>query len=363
MKAAVLRTPGKSMTIEDIAIADPKAGEIKVKIIASGLCHTDISAWHGYLPVPLPIVLGHEGVGIVEKVGDYVTTLKPGDKVLMNALVYCGECPDCEKGPYGTCSKNFPLMFGGALKDGTSRLSKDGVAIHSFFCQSAFAEYCITDQQFAIKLPDDVAPEKLVALCCGGATGIGAILKKAKVWPGAYVAVLGCGGVGISAIMAAKLSGAAKIIAIDILDSKLKLARSFGATDIINSTRDNPVEVVREITSGGSDFSVEAIGRSDTVVQSVEMLRAGGTAVVVGAPPPGTIASIDIVQFLSEKTVTGSTIGSLKPQYDIPRLIELYKDGLLPVDKLIQAEYPLSRINEAFAAAEKGEFIKAIIKP
>jgi Zn-dependent alcohol dehydrogenase len=363
MKAAVVREPGKPMVIENIDIADPKAGEVKVKILASGLCHTDISAWHGYLPVPVPIVLGHEGVGIVEKAGDMVTSLKPGDKVLINALVYCGECPDCEKGPYGTCSKNFPLMFGGALKDGTTRLSKGGAAIHSFFCQSAFAEYCVTDQAFAVKLPDDVPAEKLVALCCGGATGIGAVLKKARVWPGAYVAVYGCGGVGISAIIAAKLSGAAKIIAIDILDNKLKLTGEFGATHTINSSKVDPVEAVREITGSGVDFSIEAIGRSDTVSQCVNMLKPGGTAVVVGAPGPGVAAAIEITGLLAEKTVTGSTIGSLKPQFDIPRLIELFKQGRLPVDRLVQAEYPLDKINEAFAAAEKSEFIKAIIKP
>jgi Zn-dependent alcohol dehydrogenase len=363
MKAAVMRTPGKPLSIEDIYIEDPRAGEIKVRIIASGLCHTDMSAWHGYLPVSTPVVLGHEGVGIVEKVGDYVASLKPGDQVLMNALVYCGECSDCERGPYGTCSRNFSLMFGGAHKDGTTRLSKDGSAINTFFCQSAFAEYCIISHKFAVKLPYDVAPEKLVALCCGGATGIGAVLNKAKVSPGSSVVVIGCGGVGISAIMAARLSGAAKIIAIDILDSKLELVREFGATHIINSLKNNSVEAVREITGGGADFSIEATGSSDTITQAVEMIRPGGTAVVVGVPPHGTTAPIEISHLLAEKTITGSTIGSLKPQFDIPRLVELYKAGQLPVDKLIQAEYPLEKINDAFADAEKGAFIKAIIKP
>jgi Zn-dependent alcohol dehydrogenase len=363
MKAAVVRTPGKPMTIEDLDIAEPKVGEVKVRILASGLCHTDIAAWHGYLPVPMPIVLGHEGVGIVEKTGDMVASLKPGDKVLINALVYCGECPDCEKGPYGTCSRNVPLMFGGGLKDGTTRLSKGGEAVHSFFCQSAFAEYCITDQAFAVKLPEDVPAEKLVALCCGGATGIGAVVRKAQVWPGAYVAVYGCGGVGISAIIAAKLSGAAKIIAIDMLDNKLKLAGEFGATHTVNSSKSNVPEIVREITGGGADFSIEAIGRSDTVSQCVDMIKPGGTAVVVGAPGPGVFAPIEITNLLVEKTVTGCTIGSLKPQSDIPRFIELYKEGRLPVDRLVQAEYSLDKINEAFEAAERGEFIKAIIRP
>jgi Zn-dependent alcohol dehydrogenase len=362
MKAAVMREPGKPLTIEDIDIAEPKAGEVKVRIAAAGICHTDITVFHGGLPVPLPIVLGHEGVGVVEKVGNNVNKIKPGDKVIINALVYCGECSFCAKGPLSTCTRNFPLMFGGAMRDGTTRLSKGKEVIHSFFCQSSFAEYSITHADFAIKVPDDLVIEKLVALCCGGATGIGAVLNKAMVYPGSQVAVLGCGGVGISSIMAARLSGALKIIAVDVNDEKLKYAESFGATHFVNAAEKNPVEAVRLISNGGVDFAIEAIGRGETIAQSLDMLKPGGKAVVIGAVPFGAKAPIDPQQLLSEKTITGSTIGTLKPQYDIPRYIELYQSGRLPVDRLIQAEFPLEKINDAIAAIEKGKFVKAIIK-
>jgi Zn-dependent alcohol dehydrogenase len=361
MKAAVMREFGKPLTIEDIEIAKPQAGEVKVRISSVGLCHTDISVFHGGFPPPLPVVLGHEGVGVVEEVGIGVTGLKQGDKVLLNALVYCGECPNCAKGYYGACIKNGFLMFGGTMRDGTTRLKKGEEAIHSYFCQSSFAEYSITHQDFVMKIPQDLDVNKLTALCCGAATGIGAVLNRAKVWPAAEVAVLGCGVVGMGAIMAAKLSGASKIIAVDVLEHKLNLAKQFGATHVINASKDDTVDSIRLISGGGVDFAIEAIGKSETVSQSLDALRPGGTTVVVGVVPFGEKIPIDPVELAGEKTIMGSIIGTLKPRYDIPRYIELYRAGQFPVDKLIQAEYPLEKINEAITAAEKGEFLKAVI--
>lgn len=362
MKAAVMREYGKPLTIEDIEIAKPQAGEVKVRISAVGLCHTDISVFHGGFPPPLPVVLGHEGVGVVEELGIGVTGLKQGDKVLLNSLVYCGECPNCAKGYYGACIKNGFFMFGGTMRDGTTRLKKGEEAIHSYFCQSSFAEYSITHQDFAIKVPQDLDINKLTAFCCGAATGIGAVLNRAKVWPAAEVAVLGCGVVGMGAIMAAKLSGASKIVAVDVLEYKLNLAKQFGATHSINASKDNVVDSVRLISDGGVDFAIEAIGKGETISQSLDALIPGGILVVVGAVPFGEKVSIDPVQLVGEKTIMGSIIGTLKPHYDIPRYIELYRAGQFPVDKLIQAEYPLDKINEAVTAAEKGEFLKAIIR-
>jgi len=362
MKAAVMREYGKPLTIEDIEIARPQAGEVKVHISAVGLCHTDISVFHGGFPPPLPVVLGHEGVGVVEEVGIGVTGLKQGDKVLFNALVYCGECPNCAKGYYGACIKNGFLMFGGTMRDGTTRLKKGNEAIHSYFCQSSFAEYSITHQDFLIKVPQDLDANKLTALCCGAASGIGAVFNRAKIWPAAEVAVLGCGVVGMGAIMAAKLSGATKIIAIDILENKLNLAKQFGATHTIDASKDNVVDSVRQISDGGVDFAIEAIGKGETISQSLDALKPGGTSVVVGAVPFGEKVSIDPVQLVGEKAIMGSIIGTLKPHYDIPKYIELYREGKLPVDKLIQAEYTLDKINEAITAAQKGKFLKAIIK-
>ena len=362
MKAAVMREYGKPLTIEDIEIGRPRVGEVKVKISAVGLCHTDISVFHGGFPPPLPVVLGHEGVGVVEEVGMGVTRLSPGDNVLFNSLVYCGECSNCAKGYYGACFMNGFFMFGGTMRDNTTRLKKGDEVIHSYFCQSSFAEYSITHQDFLIKAPKDLDLNKLTPLTCGAASGIGAVFNRAKVWPSAEVAVLGCGVVGMGAIMAAKLSGAAKIIAVDVLEHKLSFAREFGATHTVNASRDNVVDSVRQISDGGVDFAIEAIGKGETISQSLDAIKPGGTSVIVGAVPFGEKATIDPVQLVGEKTLMGSIIGTLKPQYDIPRYIELYRAGQLPVDKLIQAEYPLDKINEAITAAEKGEFLKAIIK-
>lgn len=362
MKAAVMREYGKPLTIENIEITAPQAGEVKVKISAVGLCHTDISVSHGGFPPPLPVVLGHEGVGVVEEVGTGVTGLKQGDKVLFNSLVYCGECSNCAKGYYGACMMNGFLMFGGTMRDHTTRLKKGDEAIHSYFCQSSFAEYSITHNDFLIKVPEDLDIEKLTPLCCGAASGIGAVFNRAKVWPAAEVAVLGCGVVGMGAIMAAKLSGAMKIIAVDVLEHKLSFAKEFGATHTINASKDDAVDSIRDLSDGGVDFAIEAIGKGETISQSLDALKPGGTSVVVGAVPFGEKATIDPVQLVGEKAIMGSIIGTLKPHYDIPRFIELYRAGQLPVDKLIQAEYPLDKINEAIEAAEKGEFLKAIIK-
>jgi Zn-dependent alcohol dehydrogenase len=362
MKAAVMREYGKPLTIEDIEMSGPQAGEVKVKISSVGLCHTDISAFHGGFPPPLPVVLGHEGAGVVEEVGIGVTGLKQGDKVLFNALVYCGECSNCAKGYYGACMMNGFLMFGGTMRDHTTRLKKGDETIHSYFCQSSFAEYSITHQDFLIKVPQDLDIDKLTPLCCGAATGIGAVFNRAKVWPAAEVAVLGCGVVGMGAIMAAKLSGAMKIIAIDLLEQKLNMAQEFGATHTVNGSKEDVVESVRALSDGGVDFAIEAIGKGETISQSLDALKPGGISVVVGAVPFGEKATIDPVQLVGEKAIMGSIIGTLKPHYDIPKYIELYRTGQLPIDKLIQAEYPLEKINEAIEAAQKGEFLKAIIK-
>jgi Zn-dependent alcohol dehydrogenase len=248
------------------------------------------------------------------------------------------------------------------MRNGTTRLKKGSEAIHSFFCQSSFAEYCIAEEDFTIKLPAALEADKVVGLCCGGASGIGAVLNKARVWPGAQVTVMGCGGVGMGAIMAAKLAGAVKIIAVDTLDQKLQFARQFGATHTINAVKENAVEAVRQLTGGGTDFAIEAIGKAETIAQSLDLLRPGGTSVVVGAVPFGKKASIDPIQLLAEKTLAGSTIGTLKPHFDIPKYVELYMAGQLPIDKIIQAEFRLDQINEAIAAVERGEFIKTIIR-
>jgi len=289
MKAAILYEPKKALIIEDIPIPEPKDGEVLVKLAATGVCHTDLHPVKGDMPVPLPIVLGHEGAGIVEKTGKAVTTLKPGDHVVLSVMPYCGKCRSCLSGRPYLCEFGWQNVFGGTMLDGSRRLRKpDGVELSHFFCQSSFAEYAVVDERTAVKIRDDAPLDKVCVMGCGASTGIGTVVNTAKVEAGASVAVFGCGGVGLCAIMASRLVGAGKIIAVDVVEGKLDLASEFGATHTINARKENPVEKVREITLGGADYSMEFIGNVDAMAQAYDSTRPGGKAIVVGAAPVGT---------------------------------------------------------------------------
>ena len=360
MKAAVMRIYSEPLTIEEIDIDGPKAGEIKVKLLATALCHTDASAWHCVVPVPVPIVLGHEGVGDVVEVGEQVTTVKPGDRVVLTACCYCGHCRACSRGLFSACARLMEVDFSGMMKDGTSRLRKGDETIFHFFCQSSFAEYAIAHEEFVVKVPKDVPLEVLAPLGCGASTGLGAAINKAKVELGDKVAVFGCGGVGLSAIMGAKVAGASMIFAVDILDYKLEAAKECGATHTINAAKENALERIQLTSEGGVDHSIDAVGTEDSLVTSLSVLVPGGSAVVVGFAAP--TVTIDCLTLFLERSIGGCILGSIKPHYDIPRFIQLYKDGRLPLDKLITATYSLDQINQAIADHEAGKFIKAIIK-
>lgn len=362
MKAAVLREPNTSLQIEDLDLADPGPGEVRVRMVATGVCHTDASAISGAIPVPMPIVLGHEGAGVVDAVGPGVTTLHVGDHVVLSVMPSCGKCASCVTGQPWLCQVAAPVLFAGKMLDGTYRLRQDGSAVNHFFAQSSFAEYAVVTELGAAKVRDDAPLDVVAPLACGASTGIGAVLNAAHVEPGASVAVFGCGGVGLSGIMAARLAGADPIIAVDVLPNKLEMAASFGATHLVNAAQADPVQQIRDLTHGfGVDYAFEFIGRKDTMEQVIEAIHPGGHAYIVGGAPVGTRFSADALGFLFGKNVHGVVGGFTRPTVDIPRFVNLYMNGKLPLDRLVSRRYSLSEINDAFEAMHHGEVARSVI--
>jgi aryl-alcohol dehydrogenase len=362
IKAAVVPEAKGHFVIEEIELEEPRANEVLVRIVSSGLCHTDLVARMGFLPMPLPAVLGHEGAGIVEKVGSQVTKVKPGDHVA-TSFTSCGTCTACKKGMPAWCSEFKRLNFGGRRADGSTTMKKDGKTIHgSFFGQSTFANYALVTDRSVVKVPTDVPLEILSPLGCGIQTGAGGVINSLKAQPGSSIAIFGIGSVGLSAIMAAVVCGCTKIVAIDILDERLKLAKEFGATDIINSGKTNPVEELQKLPGGGIEYTLECTGIPKVFRQAVDSLRMGGTCGLIGVAPVGVEASLDMQTILDARTIRGVVEGDCNPDIFIPQLIDLYKQGKFPFDKLIKF-YALEQINEAAEDSEKGKTLKAVLKP
>ncbi len=354
MRAAVLEELNTPLKIEQVELDDPRDREVLVKMVATGVCHSDIHCIKGDLMTPPPVVLGHEGAGIVEKVGSSVTTVQPGDKVILTVAPYCGKCPACTMGVPTSC-ENYPqtAMLMGSMPDGTKRSKrKNDEELSHFMAQSSFAEYAVVDESAAIRVRDDAPLDVVCLLGCGASTGIGGVINRAKVKAGSSVAVYGCGGVGLAAIMAAKLVGARQIIAVDMLDRKLKFAQ-----------KDDPIAKIAEIAAGGVDYAFEAIGNTTAMTQAVHSVysRPGGMAVILGLAPIGATFSIEAWRFLREITITGCTVGSIRPQIDIPRYIDLYMAGKLPLDKMISAHYPLAQINKAIKDTIDGKIMRGVI--
>jgi aryl-alcohol dehydrogenase len=360
--AAVVREAGGPFLIEDIQLDEPKADEVLVKIVSSGLCHTDLVARMQYLPIPLPGVFGHEGAGIVEKVGAQVTKVKPGDHVA-TSFMSCGTCVNCKKGKPGWCSDFRRLNFGGRRPDGTATMKKGNETVYgSFFGQSTFGTYALMGERSVIKVPSDVPLEILSPMGCGIQTGAGGVINTLKAAPGSAIAIFGIGSVGLSAIMAAVASGCTMILGIDIMDERLKLAKEFGATHVINSGKDNAVEEIRKLTGGGIEYTLECTGIPKVFRQAVDALMMGGTCGLIGVAPVGVEVNLEMQHILDGRTIKGCVEGDCIPDIFIPQLIELYKQGRFPFDKLITF-YPLDRIDEAVEATEKGKALKAVLKP
>lgn len=361
MKAAVLNAYNSPFHIEELEIDEPRLGEVRVKIIAAGICHTDGLAQHADLPFPTPGVLGHEGAGIVEKIGEDVTSVTPGDAVIIG-WPWCGTCEHCLTGNPRYCDQLGPLLAGGGRKDGSTSLSRDGKPIHShFFGQSSFSTYAITSERNLVKVPNGIDIEKLGPLACGISTGAGAIFNALKPTLGSSLVVYGAGAVGLSAIMAAKNTGASKIIAVDLHDSRLQLAKKYGATHIINANHVNPVDEVMKICGRHADYSLECTGNITVVRQAIDSVGMLGTACLIGGAPAGAEFSADHLTTLWGKRIIGMLGGESTSKILISGLLELNAQGRFPYDELL-VEYPFEQINEALAASHSGSVLKPILK-
>ena len=361
MKAAVLYEYNRPLVVEEVEIDRPKAGEVLVKVGAAGICRSDYHFMKGEAHAPLPIVLGHEGSGIVEQVGEGVTTVKAGDRLVLSFVSNCGHCYFCTSGRPNICEKR--AAYWTSMFDGTSRLHKGGQSIAQFDQMACFAEYAVVPETACIPVPDTLALDKAALIGCCTTTGVGAVLVNAQVEPGSTVAVVGCGGVGLNVIMGAKLVNAKEIIAVDIQEGKLEFAMKFGATHSVNSSHQDAVARVKELTGGrGVDYAFEVFGSGETVEMTYSMARKGGTVVVVGIAPIGDKAPIDVLSLVrEEKVLKGTYYGSVRMSVDMPRIVDLYLSGRLNLDDLITRRYSLDQINEAFEDLNRGEVGRGVI--
>ena len=354
MRAAVMHSRGADLAIEDLELEEPHQGEVAVWLVATGVCHSDLSGLRGTRELKLPMVLGHEGAGIVEAVGPGVTGVAPGDHVVLSAIARCGRCEACVAGQPWLCSVAGAAIFSGTMLDGTTRLRLDGRPVHHWFSQSSFAERAVVPEGAVVRVRPDVALDKVALLACGVSTGLGAVFNAARVEVGASVAVIGCGGVGVSVVVGADLAHAGTIVAIDVAEEKLEYARSLGATHTVNAAEEDPVQRVRELTGGGADHVFECVGSARALPQLVQMIRPGGHGYVVGAAPPGTTFSFPTDGFLRNKNLHGVTLGNITATVDIPRYVDLYAKGRLPLERLVRRTYPLDEVNDALASLEHG---------
>ncbi|GAA4883374.1 Zn-dependent alcohol dehydrogenase [Saccharopolyspora cebuensis] len=356
-KAAVLESAPGPLVIGEIDVDSPAPDEILVRTVAAGVCHSDLHFMEGKYPYPLPVVLGHESAGVVEAVGDRVTGFAPGDHVITCLSVFCGRCDYCLSGRPQLCSKEGVLRPASA----PPRLSRDGQPVHQFLFTSSFAEYMLVHQHGAVKIREDMPLDKAALIGCGVTTGAGAVINTAGVRPGETVAVVGCGGIGLSALQGAVIAGAGRVIAIDRVASKLDLARRFGATDVINAAEVDAVAAVRELTAGGVEHSFEAVGVASAAQQCFDMLRPGGTATIIGMIPVGEKVEIDGPSLLQEKRIQGSTMGSNRFRVDMPRYVDMYLAGKLDLDSMVSGTIGLEGINEAYDELKLGEVARQIV--
>jgi aryl-alcohol dehydrogenase len=363
MQAAIVRAAGGPFVLEDVRLGAPRPTQVLVRLVATGVCHTDMVVRNQDYSAPLPIVLGHEGAGIVEAVGADVTTVAAGDHVVMTYMS-CGLCDTCEEGHPAHCEYMGPLNFGGGRLDGSTAITDaEGGVIHDhFFGQSAFAEYALASERNVVKVPVDVPLELLGPLGCGIQTGAGSVLNAMKVGAGSSFVAFGAGAVGLSAIMAARVAGATTIIAADVNAARLELAKELGATHVVNSSETDPVEAIRKITGKGADFALECSGRAEVLRQAIDSLGIFGTCGIVGATKEGTEAAFNVNDvMIPGRRIMGIVQGDVVAKTFIPALIELYKQGRFPFDKLVRF-YDFVEINQAVEDSERGVTIKPILR-
>ena len=358
MKAAVLYKTNEPLVIEEVGINKPGPREVLIRTAVAGLCHSDLHMMEGLYPFPLPVILGHESAGVVEQVGSDVTYVKPGDHVVTCLSVFCGTCDMCTTGRPVLCTgTDVKLPAGVANRFTWGRKEK----LNQFANLSSFAEQLLVHENAVVKIADDI-PLNIAALVgCGVITGAGAVMNTAKVPPGSSVAVFGCGGIGLSAVNGAAIAGADRIIAIDRISSKLDVAKQMGATDVINASNADPVEAIKEMTGGGVEFSFEAVGLKRTAEQCFEALRPGGTATIIGMVPYGMKIELHGYDFLRERKIQGSSMGSNRFRVDMPKLLNAWKKGHLKLDHLISSHIKLDEINEGYAKLQSGDVLRQLI--
>jgi alcohol dehydrogenase len=370
IKAAVIREMGmappyansKPMQIEEVDLAPPGEREVLVQIKAASLCHSDLSTVNGDRPRQTPMVLGHEAAGVVVECGQGISDIKPGDHVALVFAPSCGECIACKEGHPGRCEPGQQSNAAGTLLGGTMRLSQNGKPVYHHVGVSAFAEYCVVNRGSLVKIDDKLPFDEAALFGCAVLTGVGSALNTAQVFPGARVAVVGLGGVGLNALLGALVGGASQVIAIDVHEDKLALAKQLGASDVVNAKDEDAIQQVKDLTDGGVDFGFEMAGSVQAMELAYRITRRGGTTVTAGLPHPEARWPLQHVNLTAEeRTVKGSYVGSCVPTRDVPRYIDLYRKGMLPVNKLMSDHISLDQINEGFDKLASGHTVRQII--
>ncbi len=352
MKAAVVREIGK-IAVEELDRPEPGPGEVLVRVAAAGVCHTDVTALAGGLPVPRPAVLGHEGAGVVEAVGAGVSTVAPGDHVVLSITYGCGACFQCQQSAFGLCEVGTPHLLNGTMPDGTRRLRRGSEDVATFLFQSSFAEYAVVPAACAVKIRPDAPLDAAALLACGASTGYGAVVRRARVTPGSSVLVIGAGGVGLSVVMAARLAGATKIIVSDMSEAALALAVDLGATHAVDVS-DPDVNVIDEatrITGRGVDYAFDAVGAEGTLESAFHSTRNGGEVVAIGASNLMLTVTVPLFSLIYQKRLTGTNNGSIRPHVDIPAALDAFMTGRFPLDRLVTRRYDIDEIDTALGDA------------
>ena len=354
-QAAVFATVNEPLTIEEITVDDPGPLEVRVKTMATGVCHSDLHFVEGLYTMETPAVMGHEGAGIVEAVGDRVTDVQPGDHVILCLSVYCGKCSHCITGHPARC-QDKPMRG----LDETPRISWNGEPLVQMANLATYADTMLVHENSVVKIREDMPFEGAALIGCGVTTGVGAAINTAGVEPGSTVAVFGAGGVGLGVIQGARLAGALRIIAVDISENKFKTAMDLGATDIVDASDSDPVEAIISLTDGGADYTFEAIGLKDAAEACWDALGTGGTATLIGMIPEGTKIEIPTTG-MRERKLQGCSMGSNRFKVDMPKYVEFYKQGRLLLDEMVTRRLELSDINEAFRSMKAGEVARSVI--
>jgi Zn-dependent alcohol dehydrogenase len=363
MQAAILPETGARLEVAEVELAAPKAGEVLVRLMASGVCHSDLNAVDGTSSTRCPAVLGHEGAGIVEAVGPGVT-LKAGTHVALSWMPSCGRCEECIRGYPHLCRTAWQGMGHGGLLEGTPRLSRDGAPVYHYSLLSTFAQYAVVDERSCIPIPDGIPFEVAALTGCAVATGIGAVWYTAGVRPGERVAIFGCGGVGLSALLGAVSVGATPVLAVDVSPAKLQKASELGATKTVQwaGSPEATADAVKDATGGGVDYAIEATGRPDAMLAAFLSTRNRGAAVLIGIGRADATLAIPAIQIpRAERRILGSAYGSVRPERDFPRILELYAEGRLPIDRLISHRMPLAAAQEAMELVRTGTAVRAVL--